>query len=84
MKPNQWISITCRLFFAAAFVLLGAAVAERVVNFAGYTFLGATGYPAGRLLEFAVVLIAFVIGLLLREIRDELRTSKSGAVSRTV
>lgn len=84
MKPNQWISITCRLFFAAAFVLIGVAVAERVLNFAGYTLLGATGYPAGRLLEFAVVLMVFVIGLLLREIRDELRTSKSGAVSRTV
>jgi hypothetical protein len=28
MKPNQWTSITCRLLFAAAFVLVGVAVAE--------------------------------------------------------
>jgi hypothetical protein len=77
MKPDQWTSITCRLLFGAASILVGVAVAERLVKFAGYTILGATGYPAGRLLEFAVVLVVFVIGLLLRQIRDELRTGKS-------
>jgi hypothetical protein len=76
MKLNPWDSIACRLFFAGAFVLFAVAVAERVVNSAGYTFLGAAGYPAGRLLEFAVVLLVFVISLLLRELRDELRASR--------
>jgi hypothetical protein len=81
MKFDHYVSNACRVFFLAAFVLLGLAVAERAVNVAGYTLLGATGYAASRLLEFAVILLVFVIALLLRQIRDELRSSKREAVS---
>jgi len=65
-------SLIARLFFAGAFVLLVLAVVERIANGFGYTIT--TGfYHAGRLLEFAVVLLVFVVALLLREIREELK-----------
>ena len=71
MNLQKLISITSRLFFLGAFVLLGLAVIERVANAAGYTLLQL--YRGGRLLEFAVVLLVFVIAIQLREIREELK-----------
>jgi hypothetical protein len=76
MRLNQWSSIVCRTFFIGAFVLLALAVGERVSNVVGYTLLGGSGYPASRLLEFAVILLVFVIALLLRQIREELRSAQ--------
>ncbi len=65
-------SIVSRLFFFAAFVLLVLAVAERLANFFGYTILR-EAYAAGRLLEFAAVLLIFVVALTLRQLRNEMR-----------
>jgi hypothetical protein len=81
MRFNHYVSIVCRVFFLTAFVLLGLAVAEKVVNVTGYTILGTAAYPASRLIEFGVILLVFVIALLLRQIREELQSSKRGAVS---
>ena len=67
-------SIVSRLLFAGAFVLLGLAILERVANLFGYTF--SPMYQSGRLLEFAVVLLVFVITIQLRQMKDELRTKK--------
>ena len=71
MSLQKLMSMTSRLFFLGAFVLLGLAAIERVANATGYTILQL--YQAGRLLEFAVVLLVFVIAIQLREIREELK-----------
>jgi hypothetical protein len=71
MSLEKLMSMSSRLFFLGAFVLLGLAVIERVANATGYTILQL--YRGGRLLEFAVVLLVFVIALQLREIREELK-----------
>jgi hypothetical protein len=48
-------------------------VVERLASEAGYTtFLGQVARP-GRMLEYAAVLLIFVIALLLREIRQRLK-----------
>ena len=62
-----------RTFFVAAFLLLGLAVAERVAFAFGYTILHGV-FTGGRLLEFAVILLVVVISVLLREIREQLKT----------
>lgn len=69
MTFEKLSSLVMRLFFAAAFVLLALAVCEAIVNVAGYTILQGSWQP-GRLLDYAVVLLVFVLALLLRQIRD--------------
>lgn len=73
-KPTSLIS---RAFFVIAFVLFSLAVLERVANAFDYTILART-YTAGRLLEFAVVFLVFVIALQLRELRQALRPRPQG------
>ena len=72
MKINKISSIVARLFFAGAMVLLALAVWERIANAMGYTVVRAT-FTASRLIELAVILTIFVIALLLRQIREELK-----------
>ena len=75
MSLEKLISLISRLFFFGAFVLLGLAAVERVANAAGYTILqGVT--RAGRLLDFAVVLLIFVIAMQLRAMKEELKSRK--------
>ncbi len=64
---NKLNSLVCRVLFVVAFIFAGLAVLEKVANFAGYTVV--RGYAPGRLLEFAAIILLFVIALLLREIR---------------
>jgi hypothetical protein len=71
MSLEKMVSVASRLFFLIAFVLLGFAVIERMANAAGYTILRV--YSGGRLLEFAAVLLIFVIALQLREMKEELK-----------
>lgn len=72
MSIDSLSSLVSRLFFILAFVLLGLAVVERIVNYFGYTISG-RAYPGGRLLEFAAIFMVFVIALLLRQIREQLK-----------
>jgi len=72
MSFDKLISIASRVFFVGAFLLLGLAILEGVVNLFGYTVLRGT-YTAGRLLEIAGILLVFLIALLLRQVREELR-----------
>ena len=65
-------SMVTRLLFLAAFVVFGIAVIERVLGLFGYTILGEL-YAPGRLVEFSTVLLIFVIALLLRQVREELK-----------
>jgi hypothetical protein len=71
---EKLISMVSRIFFFGAFVLFAFALIEKVANASGYTVLRL--YRGGRLLEFAVVLLIFVIALQLREIKEELETRK--------
>ena len=64
-------SIICRLFFAVAFILLIVAVWDRILRFFGWTIVWF--YMPGRLFELSAMLMIFVIALVLRQIREELR-----------
>ena len=68
----HWFS---RLFFFGGLAMLAVAALEAVVNLAGYTILRDL-YTKGRLLELAAILLVFVITILLRQIRDELKTGR--------
>ncbi len=68
-------SIASRGAFFGAFALAAIAVFEYVVQLFGYTLLRGT-YKPGRLVEFAAILLIFVIALLLRSVREELRSSR--------
>ena len=72
MKINKISSIIARLFFSGALALLLLAVWERIARAMGYTVVRET-FTASRLIELAVVLVIFVIALLLRQIREELK-----------
>lgn len=69
---DAFTSLVSRVFFVGAFGLLAVSSLEALVNLSGYTILRGT-YSAGRLLEFAVVLLFFVLAIVLRQVRDELR-----------
>ncbi len=71
MSLEKLVSLISRLFFLGAFVLLALALTERIANATGYTILML--YKGSRLLDFAVVLLVFVIAVQLREMKDELK-----------
>ena len=73
MQRTDMISWLNRVLFFGALLLLGVSVLEKLVNFTGYTLFRAY-YTPGRLLEFAAILLLFVVAMLLRTIRDELRS----------
>jgi len=68
------ISLISRCFFLAAFVLLALSLLEAVARQLGYTILRSAFAP-GRLLEYAALLLVFVVAMLLRQIRDGVKTS---------
>jgi preprotein translocase subunit SecY len=74
MSLEKLVSLVSRLFFLGAFVLLALALIERIANAAGYTIFQL--YKGGRLLEFAVVLLVFVIAVQLREMKEELKSRR--------
>jgi hypothetical protein len=74
MSLEKPISLVSRLFFLGAFVLLALAVMEKIANVSGYTIMGQ--YTGGRLLEYAVVLLVFVIAVQLRGMKEELRSRR--------
>ena len=76
MNLEKLISIGSRVLFSLSVILLVTAVAERFANLIGYTILRQTPYTPWRLLEFAAIFLIFVIAILLRQIREELRQPK--------
>jgi len=62
-----------RILFLGAFIAAGLAVAEKVLNLVGYTFLS-DFYSPWRLLEFSAISLLFVVVLQLREINIALTT----------
>ena len=68
---DKFTSILSRVFFAIAFILLIAAVLDKILNYFGWTWSW-PHYGAARLFEFSAMLMIFVIVLLLRQIRERL------------
>jgi hypothetical protein len=75
MSIDKWNSVVCRVAFVVAMVFMGIAAVEKVANLLGYSVIRGT-YTAGRLFELATLLVIFVIALLLRQIREELKRNK--------
>jgi hypothetical protein len=71
MSFEKLMSMASRLFFLGAFLLLGLGLVERLANATGYTILRL--YRGGRLLDYAAVLLMFVIAMQLREMKEELK-----------
>jgi len=76
MNLEKLISMVSRLFFLAAFGLLGLGFIEGVANATGYTIITTFQYRAGRLVEFAAVLLVFVIAMQMRALKAELKSRK--------
>ena len=76
MDLEKLNSLGYRTLFFGSFLLLAVVVLESVLNRFGYTVLQAMGYAAGRMLQLAAVLLTFVLALLLRQVRDELKKAK--------
>jgi hypothetical protein len=62
-----------RVFFIISFILLILAIWERINQFYGYTFTWLQ-YQPGQLLQFSAIFMIFTIGLLLRQLRDQMRS----------
>jgi len=73
---ERLISVFCRFLFLVALALATIAVVEKSANLLGYTIVKI--YAPWRLLEFAVVIILFIIPLQLREIKYHLRAKGFG------
>ena len=76
MEFEKLNSLVYRIFFFGSFLLVAIAGLERVVNQFGYTFLTGLHYRPGRLLDYVTVLLLFVVALLMRQVRDELKKAK--------
>jgi len=64
-----------RTLFMMASVAIALAFLEWIGDFVGFSLTGGM-YTAGRLVELAAALLVFVVAVLLRQIRDELRTGQ--------
>ena len=64
---DSLLAVVYRITFLLAFGVAALAVAEGVIQLFGHSIMHGT-YSAGRLFEFAGILMAFVIGLLLAEL----------------
>jgi len=77
MNLEKINSLGARILFVGASLLLAVGILEFVVNLFGFTFLRVTTYTPGRLLELADGFLLFVIVLLLRQMREELKKPKA-------
>lgn len=71
MNIESWMSTFSRIMFAVALVFFALAVLEKLANLNGQTITFIT-YEPGRLLEFAGIMLLFVITVTMRRIRKEL------------
>ncbi len=66
-----------RTLFIIASAAIAVAFLERIAHVFGFSIIGQIySGGAGRLLQLAATLLVFVIAVLLRQIRDELRTDR--------
>ena len=64
-----------RTLFIIAAAVIAVGFLERVAEYFGFSNIGQM-YEPGRLLELAATLLVFIIAVLLRQVRDELRTTR--------
>jgi hypothetical protein len=64
-------NFTSRTFSLVSFGLLTLAVVEKLCNVNGYTLVKGSVAPQ-RMVEYAAVLLMFVLATLLRDVRDNL------------
>ena len=69
---NTLTSIFCRIFFIISLFLLFIALWDKFIRLFGWTMTWLP-YEPGRLFELSAMLMTFVIALLLREIREQLK-----------
>ena len=72
MNIDKLSSAISRVFFFTAMLLVLLAVIDRLLNWFGYTVLPGP-YTPGRLLQYAGAFMIFVVALLLREVREEIK-----------
>jgi len=70
---EKLISTVIRFLFVIAFILLLVAGIDWVLRLFGYTFSW-LAYQPGRLFELSAICAIFVCVLLLRQIRNQLRS----------
>ena len=75
MKLEFVYKYFARTLFIIASVAIAVAFVEWIGDIVGFSLIGEM-YTAGRLLELAAALLVFVVAVLLRQIRDELRTGQ--------
>ena len=75
MDLERITSLIVRISTLAAAMLVALAGFEWVANLRGYTLLRGM-YTSGRLLEFAAIVMLFVVAVLLRQVRDALRAGR--------
>lgn len=78
MNLDRLTSLLSHVFATLAFLLLALGLIEWLANSLGYTIMH-QAYRAGRLLELAAIFAVFVVALLLRQLREEIR--KGGRAS---
>ena len=74
MENDKLMSMLSRLFFFGALVLLGLAIVEKGLQSIGQG-LPMLGVSPASLLSWTVPPLLFVMAILLREIREELKRS---------
>jgi hypothetical protein len=72
---NQLANILYRLLFIVSLVLFLISIWDKFIRLFGWTISWVT-YAPGRILEFSAIFMIFAIAILLRQIREELKTSK--------
>jgi len=66
-------SVICRLFFIVALLLLILSLWDRFIRLFGWS-ISLLPYDPGRVFEFSAMLMVFVIALVLRQIRELLKS----------
>jgi len=69
---NTLTSIFCRIFFIISLFLLFIALWDKFIRLFGWTMTWLP-YEPSRLFELSALLMIFVIALLLREMREQLK-----------
>ncbi len=72
MEIDKLNSLVLRVFFFGGFFFLVLASVEKALNLIGQSIPLLNALPS-QVLQWAVVLLMFVIALLLRQIREELK-----------
>jgi uncharacterized integral membrane protein len=68
---DKLASIFCRVFFVIALLLFFSACLDSVLQFFGWRL--SWPYEPAAVLEYSGIIMVLVIGLLLRQIREELK-----------